>query len=132
MPVGPASGRTVLENTTRAVVLAQRLVVARGFWARGIGLLGRASLDPGEGLLLAPCGNIHMLGMRFAIDALFLDGPIRAELRGQGRCLAVCRGLAPGRVGPLVRGTRCVVELPAGAAGPTQPGDEVRWQPAGG
>ena len=122
----------VLENATRVVVLADHLVVARGFWARGVGLLGRASLDGGEGLLLAPCGSIHMLGMRFAIDALFLDGPGRAQLPGQGRCLAVCRGLAPGRFGPLVRGARCVIELPAGAAGPTQPGDGLRWWGAGG
>lgn len=125
---GRGPRRVVLENATRAVVLADRLVLAYGFWARGIGLLGRASLDAGEGLLLAPCGSIHMLGMRFAIDALFLDGPSRPRAQGQGRCLAVCRGLAPGRLGPLVRGARCVIELPAGAAGPTRPGDGLRWQ----
>jgi uncharacterized membrane protein (UPF0127 family) len=100
-------------------VLAARPQVARGVLARARGLLGRAGLPPGEALVLAPCGSIHMLGMRFPIDALFLDR--------EGRCLAVARNLRPWRLGPFVRGARAVVELPAGAAGPTQPGDRIRW-----
>lgn len=37
------------------------------------GLLGRASLAPGEAMLFRPAGSIHMFFMRFAIDAVFLD-----------------------------------------------------------
>lgn len=108
-----------LRNETRDVVLAARPEVARGMLARGRGLLGRRALAPGEALVLAPCGSIHMFGMRFAIDALFLDR--------DGVCLAVARNLRPWSVGPLVRGARAVVELPAGGAGPTRPGDRIRW-----
>ncbi len=109
----------LLRNVTRGFVLAERASVARGLWARGMGLLGRSALPEGEALILDPCTSIHMLGMRFAIDAIFVD---RA-----GRCLSVARDLRPWRVGPLVRGTRAVVELPAGAAGPTTPGDHLSW-----
>lgn len=37
------------------------------------GLLGRCSLNAGEGLHIKPCSSIHTIGMRFAIDAVFLD-----------------------------------------------------------
>jgi hypothetical protein len=108
-----------LRNETRGVVLAARPEVARGALARARGLAGRRCLRPDEALVLAPCASIHSFGMRFSIDALFLDG--------DGTCLAVARGLRPGRVGPLVPGARAVVELRAGAAGPTEVGDRIRW-----
>lgn len=110
-----------IENVDRGVVLAGRAVVARGFWERGRGLMGRRGLGAGEGLVLAPCGSIHTFGMRFSIDALHVDA--------EGRCLAVATALRPGRLGPLRRGVRAVIELPAGAAGPTRPGDLIRWAP---
>ena len=110
-----------IENVDRGVVLASRAVVARGFWERGRGLTGRRGLATGEGLVLVPCGSIHTFGMRFSIDALHVDA--------EGRCLVVAAALRPGRVGPLRRGVRAVIELPAGAAGPTRPGDLIRWAP---
>jgi len=109
----------MVRNLTRGVVLAERVDIARGFFARGRGLLGRAALPPGEALVIVPCGSIHTLGMRFAIDVLLLDGA--------GRCLAVAHALAPCRLGPVVRGARCVIELPAGGAGETQAGDKIDW-----
>ncbi len=73
--------------------------------------MGRPSLADGEGLYLATA-SIHMLFMRFRIDALFLS---RADSEGlrtvvdlrQG--LPAWRGLVPPV--PLAEG---VVELPAG------------------
>ena len=40
---------------------------------RARGLLGRSGLEPGRALWLAPCRSIHTVGMRFAIDVVFLD-----------------------------------------------------------
>lgn len=116
-----ASGVQV-RNLTRGTVLAVHLEVARGFLARGWGLLGRSGLPDGHGLLLAPCDSIHTFWMRFPIDVVLLD-------RGTGtaRCLAVARALRPWRLGPLLAGVRAVLELPAGAAGETAVGDEVAW-----
>ena len=54
-------------------VVCARCVVADSAWTRTKGLLGRASLDEDEGILLRPGGSIHMFFMRFPIDAVFLD-----------------------------------------------------------
>ena len=84
-----------------------RCVVADSPWRRALGLMGRRGLDPDEGLLIRPTNGIHMLFMRFPIDALFLDDDLVV--------LRVVERLRPW--GAAVRsGARAVVELPAGAA----------------
>ena len=53
--------------------------------------MGRASLAPDEGLYL-PVNSIHMLFMRFAIDALFVGAADSAGRRTRGRrCVTTCR-----------------------------------------
>lgn len=42
-------------------------------WERARGLLGRRALPAGHGLLITPCGAVHTLGMRLALDLVFLD-----------------------------------------------------------
>jgi len=91
---------------TSGAVLAERLHLAHTHWARLRGLLGTARLDPGAGLWLRPCRQVHMFGMRYAVDAVFLD-----ERRRVVRALP---RLAPWRVSPLVRDAESVLELPAG------------------
>lgn len=54
------------------------------------GLLGRDGLPRGECLLLDPCGAIHTIGMRFALDLVFLDA--------DGRVVGVRRDVRPGRM----------------------------------
>ena len=71
------------------------------------GLLGRPALGPAEGLLIAPCNSIHTVGMRYAIDVVFLDAEVRI--------VAVRHGLAPLRLA-AARGARSVVELASGEA----------------
>jgi uncharacterized membrane protein (UPF0127 family) len=57
---------------------------------------------------IKPCNGIHMFGMRFPIDAVFLD---------RDQCvIRVVPNLGPWRVVPLVLRARSVVELPAGIA----------------
>lgn len=92
--------------------LAARVTLARSFWGRFRGLMGRSSLAADEALYL-PVNSIHMLFMRFPIDALFLDA---ADAAGIQRVVAARPGLRPwtGLVMP-VRHAAGVVELPAGA-----------------
>ncbi len=47
--------------------------VARTFFERARGLIGRKDIPEGEGLLILKCNAIHTFFMRFAIDATFLD-----------------------------------------------------------
>ena len=100
-------------NQSRASELAARLEVADGLWARFMGLMGRPSLDPGAGLWLTGNG-IHMMFMRFAIDAVFLGKPDPAR-DGVRPVMSVHRGLRTwiGLV-PFVRGANSVLELPVG------------------
>ena len=86
-------------------VVCERCLLAETPLARIRGLLGRAGLERGEGLLLRPASSIHMWFMRFAIDAVFLGA--------DGEVLRVVPGLKPWRMAAQ-RGAKTVVELPAG------------------
>jgi uncharacterized membrane protein (UPF0127 family) len=120
----PADASLIHAGGEGAVVTA-RITLARSFWGRFRGLMGRASLAPDEGLYL-PVNSIHMLFMRFPIDALFLDAP---DAEGVQRVVGMRPGLRPwtGLVMP-VRGAAGVVELPAGAMGSAalRVGDRLR------
>lgn len=61
-----------LRNQTRDNIVCARCQLADNLWTRGKGLLGRSSLDENEGILLVPGNSIHMFGMKFAIDVIYL------------------------------------------------------------
>jgi uncharacterized protein len=108
-----AAGDLRARNDSRSTELAARLEVADGLWARFMGLMGRPSLDPGTGLWLTGNG-IHMMFMRFPIDAVFVGRPDPAR-EGARPVVSVNPGLRAwtGLV-PLVRGASGVLELPVG------------------
>ena len=113
-------------NVERGTILATRLETADGLWAKFMGLMGRASLDADTGLWLPDSNGIHMMFMRFPIDAVFLGRP---SADGERRVVAVRRGLrAWTGVVWFVRGADGVIELPVGtiAATGTAVGDTVR------
>lgn len=47
--------------------------VADNFFSRFLGLMGKAALPEKHGLLLSPCNSIHMMFMRFPIDAIYIN-----------------------------------------------------------
>jgi uncharacterized membrane protein (UPF0127 family) len=61
-----------IHNTTRGQLLCTNCGVADNPLTRMKGLLGRETLGEGEGLLIVPCSSIHMWGMKFALDVIFL------------------------------------------------------------
>ena len=68
-------------------------------------------MDAGEGLYL-PTSSIHMMFMRFPIDALFVSKP---DGDGRRRVVGVRPDLPPWRgIVMPVRGADGVVEMPAG------------------
>lgn len=83
-----------------------RARMAHLFRERWIGLIGQAMPDAREGLLLVPGGSIHTFGMRFPIDAVFLDHQLRV--------IGLRESLLPWRVAIAPAGTRLVLELRAG------------------
>jgi uncharacterized membrane protein (UPF0127 family) len=100
-------------NLTRDIALADELELAGSFWAKLMGLMGRASLPDGAGLWLPGSPSIHMLFMRFPIDCVFLG---REESDGGRRVVGVRRELKPWTgVVWWVRGGAGTLELPVGA-----------------
>lgn len=71
------------------------------------GLLGRAPLGPDEALDIARCNSVHTVGMRYAIDVVFVGR--------DGSIVRVVEGLGPWRAAACWRAAR-TVELAAGAA----------------
>jgi uncharacterized membrane protein (UPF0127 family) len=101
-----ARWRAVHERT--GAVLAEELEMPRTFVGRGIGLMFRRSLEHGRGMWIVPCNGIHMMFMRFAIDAVFLDSKERVK--------KVYRTLPPWwGVVWLEWGAHSVLELPPGS-----------------
>jgi len=113
--------RLRVTNSTRAALLADRAERATHFIERLMGLLGRARLDAGEGLQIAPCSCIHTFFMRFPIDVVFLDGAQRV--------LKVAPRIRPWRVIGCSR-ARSVLELPPGTLEKTgtRPADELDFE----
>ncbi|MEV4419473.1 DUF192 domain-containing protein [Patulibacter sp. NPDC049589] len=77
--------------------------------ARGRGLLGRRALSAREGLWL-PVRSIHTIGMRFALDLVWLGG--------DGRVVRVDEHVLPGRLRTCLRARGGVVEIAAGSGAP--------------
>ncbi len=135
-------GAFAAHNLTRGTDLATSLEIAASLWAKFMGLMGRADLPAGHGMWLPASNGIHMMFMRFPIDAIFVgkagaasastpgaagaaplhDGDVRAVLSVH-RALRTWTGLVP-----LVRGAHGVLELPVGTidASGTQVGDLIR------
>ena len=90
-----------------AVELAGGHVVhrAEGHRARGLGLMGLAALGPGRALLLPSTRSVHTVGMRFALDLVWLDAA--------GVVVRIDRDVAPGRLRSCRR-ARAVLECVAG------------------
>lgn len=83
------------------------VAVARSFLQRALGLLARPPLTPRQALWITRCGSVHTVGMRYAIDVVFLSR--------SGQVLRVAHAVPPLRF-RLCRGAAAVVELRAGAA----------------
>ena len=113
-------------NLTRHTALATSLEVASSFWAKFMGLMGRPSLTPGTALWLGGTNNIHMMFMRFRMDAVFLGKP---AADGSRPVVALRRSMRPWLgVVWFTRGADGVIEAAAGTidATGTQVGDLVR------
>jgi len=107
--------RATLKKADGTVICA-RCDVADSPLKRMRGLLGRASLDPDEGMLFRPAGSIHMFFMRFPIDALFCTRELEV--------IDVKRDLQPWNTAGR-KGAKVVIELAPGAAADVRTGDRL-------
>lgn len=110
----------VFRNRSKGTEIAGQVRIADTSWRRLVGLLDRSGLDAGEGLWIYPCSAVHTWGMRFPIDALFLEKmePLQEPgVRGR-RCRVrrIYHRLRPWRMTRLVWGAESVLEVAAGTA----------------
>ncbi|HEY3107916.1 MAG TPA: DUF192 domain-containing protein [Chloroflexota bacterium] len=99
---------TVIANATRGLLLAGKAEMARGPRARFLGLIGRAHLAPGAGLVLPRTRGVHTHFMRFPIDVVFYDR--------HNVVLQVAHCLRPWRFSRYLLRAAGAIELPAGVA----------------
>jgi uncharacterized membrane protein (UPF0127 family)/CheY-like chemotaxis protein len=92
-------------NLTTGSVVCEEVEIADRARRRMRGLLGRRALPAGDGMLLEPAPSIHTAFMRFAFDAVFMDGTLRV--------LKTVERLPPWRIASARR-ARAVLELAEG------------------
>ena len=115
------SARRYVFNRTRQAFLASDVELANSHLARARGLMFRTctKFTPGHGLWLVPCHGVHTLGMRFAIDAIYLDESLRV--------VHIEEDLRPWRLGRVTLDAISVLEVPARTvwASGTDVGDQL-------
>jgi len=98
-------------NGRNGAVLADRADIANTSATRRAGLLKRASLAPGEGLWIVPTEGVHTVGMKFAIDIVFLN---RSRT-----VVKTCSRVPKWRIALSLK-AHSVIELPPGTISSTQ------------
>ena len=102
----------IARDVQTGAIVADRVVIATTHAERAVGLLKHDRLEPGEGLLIAPCNGVHTCFMRFSIDILAMDK--------DGVVVDAVSTLKPWRMRLPKRGAFSVLELPAGTLAKTQ------------
>ncbi len=93
-------------NQTKNVLVAGQVKPATTFLTRLKGLLGTSQLARDQGLYIKPCGAIHMIGMTYAIDAIFFDDQLIV--------VGTESNIPPGKLLVQFKGATSVLELKAG------------------
>ncbi len=114
-----------LTNSTRGTVLGTRIRLADDIPSRIRGFLFRPPPAHGEGILLSPCKAVHMFGVRFALDVVFISE--------QGGVVATYPELKPWRRSAIHGSALHALEVPPGTirATGTATGDQLSWTAAG-
>ncbi|HBE79099.1 MAG TPA: hypothetical protein DDW65_15195 [Firmicutes bacterium] len=88
-------------------LLCSKVKVVRGFWKKLRGLrFYRDFPDEADGLLLYGCKFVSMLGMRFAVDLIYLSQ--------NQQVLYTVEGLVPNKFGPFIADAYYILELKTG------------------
>jgi uncharacterized membrane protein (UPF0127 family) len=111
-----------VRNARTGAKLATRAKLASSLIDRFMGLMFRARIEDGGGILLTHSSSIHSFFMRFPFDALYLDH--------DGRVVKVVRAMPPWRMSLGGRGAKHTLEVPAGTAerSGTQAGDVLAFE----
>ena len=105
---------------TNADCVIQNVSKTSNFLERMRGLLISSPLTENEGLLIAPCSSVHTIGMRYAIDLVFLDRQLTI--------VKTVRSLKPWRIAAS-NASSMVLELAADSLDKLQltTGQQLEW-----
>lgn len=96
-------------NSNNDKMVGDKIKVADSFVKRFRGLMLSKELKDGEGMLIKPCNSIHMMFMKYAIDAIFLDS--------ENRVKAIYENLKPWTgITKIHSDVKSVLELKSGSA----------------
>jgi len=108
-------------NKTKNLLVVENVILANTYFSRLRGLLGKKSLGAGEGMLLKPCNAIHMMFMRFNIDAVFISK--------DNKVVYILKNFRKWRFSKIVGNAASTLELAAGASeGKFDIGDELSFE----
>lgn len=106
-------------NKRRGSFLALKVTRADTHLTRLKGLLGTSRLNSDEGIWVTPSQGVHTIGLRFAIDLIYLDS--------RNRVIDLVESLGTFRIGPLRMKCASVLQLAMRTIyhSQTQVGDEL-------
>lgn len=113
----------LVRNANTGRVLAWRVRRADNWLDRTVGFLPRTSIAPEEGIWFDGCHAVHTLGMRTALDVVFLDV--------NRRVVKVESNVTPHKLYVGAPKAHTVVEFGPGfaKANPLEPGDLLQLEP---
>ena len=113
----------LVRNATTGRVLAWRVRRADTWIDRTVGFLPRTSIAPEEGLWFERCHAVHTIGMRTALDLVFLDK--------ENRVVKVEPNVTPHKLVVTAKNAHTVAEFGPGfaAANPLRVGDKLEIEP---
>lgn len=92
-----------LKNMTSRKFIG-KIRLANEFKTRAKGLLGTSGLPAFQGLLLKPCKQVHMFGMKYPLSVWFIDRDLKI--------IKIIDQLMPWRISPYVSKASFVIEFP--------------------
>mgnify|MGYP002782247087 CR=1 FL=1 len=112
-----------LKNVTKNQPIVKNVNVARDFWTRVRGLIGRDTLSDEETLFFERCSSIHTCFMRFPIDVVFINKEFKVQ--------RTFENVKPWRLIMPVPGARSVFEFKSGVIRQKQisVGDQLNVEP---
>lgn len=110
-----------IHRLSDARLLFNHAIITETAWERMRGLLGRQPLTDNEALLIRPCSSVHMFGMRYPLDIVYIDVT--------GKVIKIVPSLRPMAMS-FCLGASSTLEMPAGsiAVHKIKVGDVITWE----
>lgn len=108
--------------STNLLLISGNIKSAESFFSRLFGLIFKKELRNDEGLLFEDCSGIHTLGMKYCIDAVFLNK--------SNEVMAIFCSLKPFRFTPFIKDASKVLEFKSGfiKSASLQVGDKLNFE----